>query len=436
MKRGKKNDGILCTARFYTYPVDVVRRSIQLVTHALTSLRGATKCLDIFSDVFPNSVPSHTAIQNWILQYGLSQLKRPIPRRKDWIYILDHTIEFGHQKCLVILGTTLEQLRKTNGSITHEQLRALTIDISQKSNSQRVTDTLNTLIHKTGIPAQIVSDSGSDLKKAVENICDRYPRIRFTYDITHKCALLLKHALQRDILWRRFQEHYSYTKRRCVHSRFAFLSPMKLQDKSRWMNLNTCVDWARKITAFRENMPHNIQALHLEKKRFAASFREVFGWVEGFAEPLHRWSSMLQVISIARDEVKSKGLEADTVKRFRDRVGTLRDRAGTTAAADEIVNQLIDFLTEETLTITAGQKYLGTSDAIESVFARYKNFSARTPMKGVGKTVLTIPAFLSDITPQRVHEALKSCPQKKTARWLNRNVGRSLFAQRAKAFAN
>jgi hypothetical protein len=117
-----------------------------LVTGALTSLRGTRKCLNIFSDVFSTAIPSHTAIQNWILQYGLCELMRPAQRRNDWIFILDHTIEFGQQKCLVILGITQEQLSKTDGPITHQQLRTLLIDIFNKTNSQRIRNTLTTLI--------------------------------------------------------------------------------------------------------------------------------------------------------------------------------------------------------------------------------------------------------------------------------------------------
>jgi hypothetical protein len=101
-----------------------------------------------------------------------------------------------------------------------------------------------------------------------------------------------------------------------------------------------------------------------------------------------------------------------------------------------IINNLHTFLRQQTETIPCGQKFLGTSDVIESVFARYKNFSARTPMKGVGKTVLTIPAFLSQITSQKVGEALRCCPNKNVTQWLDTNIGQSVFAQRTKAFAN
>jgi len=398
-------------------------------------LRGATKCLDIFSDVFTNAIPSHTAIQNWILQYGLNELMLPIQKRKDWIFILDHTIEFGHQKCLVILGITQDQLMKTVGPITHQQLRTLAIDISRRTNSERIRKTLDVLIHKTGIPVQIVSDHGSDLKKAIESICKKYCSIRFTYDITHKCGLLLKHALEYDILWRRFLEHYSYTKRKCVHSRFAFLAPMKLQDKSRWMNLDTCVDWANKIISFKENMPQKIQALHLEKKGFAISFREVFGWIDGFKEPLRKWSSMLEVISIARDQVKHHGLCMNTADQFVQKIQGF-DHEAQSSSLQVLIGKLFIFLQQQTQQIPESQKFLGTSDIIESVFAKYKYFSARTPMKGVGKTVLTIPALLSRITPEKVGVALKNCPNKKVTAWLDANIGQSVFAQRTKAFAN
>lgn len=432
--RGGKNELASTTVPFYTYAVDTVRRSIQLVTGALTSLRGAAKCLDIFSDVCTAPIPSHTAIQNWILQYGLSELMRPIERRQDWVFILDHTIEFGRQKCLVVLGTTLEEVCTTKGAITHHQLRTLLIDISHNTNSQRVYASLNVLVDKTGIPAQIVSDHGSDLKKAIEEMCEKYPRIRFTYDITHKCGLVLKHALGRDILWNRFLEGYSYTKRKCVHSGLAFLAPSKLQDKSRWMNLDTCVDWATKIIAFGHNLQHNIETLHLEKKGFAQSFRNIFGWLDAYTQPLQNWSDILRVIAIARDEVKSNGLRQDTAQRFSHRLGLLQLPNHQSSQVLTVAAEIDTFLRQQTEAIPAGQKLLGTSDIIESVFAKYKTFSARTPMKGVGKTVLTIPVFLSTITPQKVAEALGACPMKKVTLWLQTNIGRSVFAQRTRAF--
>ena len=94
---------------YYSYPLGSIKKSILLVTSALNSLRGAVRSIKIFSDSFPDSIPAHTTVQNWILQYGVYELLKPVEKREDWIYVLDYTIEFGNQKCLVILGITLER---------------------------------------------------------------------------------------------------------------------------------------------------------------------------------------------------------------------------------------------------------------------------------------------------------------------------------------
>ena len=56
---------------------------------------------------------------------------------------------------------------------------------------------------------------------------------------------------------------------------------------------------------------------------------------------------------------------------------------------------------------------LGCSDIIESIIGKYKSFSAKTPMKEIGKTVLTIPVFTTDIYRLRVSSELCS-----PSRWL------------------
>jgi hypothetical protein len=417
----------------YTYPVDTIARSIRLVTTALTSLRGATKCLNVFSDINRASTPSHTAIQNWILQYGLHELTSPIQRRDDWIFILDHTIEFGPQKCLLILGITQEECMKSNAAVTHGQVRVLVSEISRKTSSEQIHGILEALMAKTGIPVQMVSDGGSDLKKAIEVTCRKHGSIRQTYDITHKCGLILKRMLERDMRWHRFQDQYALTKRKCVHSRFAFIAPKKLKDKSRWMNLDTCVDWANKLIEFREEIAERIPDLQVEKKGFIKSFDAIFKWIDDFRDPIREWSSILQTIAIARNNVKTEGLHAESLARFNEEIVSLQPR---TSSAQTVIAQLQSFLKEQTDGINAGKKFLGTSDIIESVFAKYKNFSARTPMKGIGKSVLIIPVFIGTVTVEKVAAALAKTRIREVNEWLRLNIGESIFAQRKKAFSH
>ena len=80
------------------------------------------------------------------------------------------------------------------------------------------------------------------------------------------------------------------------------------------------------------------------------------------------------------------------------------------------------------------QPWLGSSDIIESVFGKYKNFSARTPMKDVGKSVLSIPVFTSDVTLSEVKEAMENVSMRDLRGWLAENVGDTLLARRKRAF--
>lgn len=51
-------------------------------------------------------------------------------------------------------------------------------------------------------------------------------------------------------------------------------------------------------------------------------------------------------------------------------------------------------------------------------------------MKEVGKAVLTMPIFTSDIDPAEVKEAMETITEQDVKDWLNENIGESLFAKR------
>ncbi|MBF0433270.1 MAG: hypothetical protein HQK83_18460 [Fibrobacteria bacterium] len=74
--------------------------------------------------------------------------------------------------------------------------------------------------------------------------------------------------------------------------------------------------------------------------------------------------------------------------------------------------------------------WLGTSDIIESIFGKYKNFSARSTMKGIGKIILTIPVFTSKITSGNIKTALETTSNYRLKNWIHKNIGTSFFSKR------
>ena len=71
---------------------------------ACTSLRGVQKSFDLWAEVVPIGTPSFSSIRQWLLRVGLYVLEHHGPKRSDWIWIIDLTVELGPAKCLVVLG--------------------------------------------------------------------------------------------------------------------------------------------------------------------------------------------------------------------------------------------------------------------------------------------------------------------------------------------
>jgi hypothetical protein len=314
-------------------------------------------------------------------------------------------------------------------------MEVLSVEIHRKACATNVLEALETASRRTGNPAQIVSDHGSDIKKGVELFVDKNPGTKYTYDITHKAALLLKHHLKNDPNWQRLVKQACATKRAVVHTELAFVAPAKPRDKARWLNLDSYLDWAEKVLAFADGKEESrrdesgADAVDWEK------FEEKFGWLREFRPHLREWRTMLDLLQTAKDEIKLNGLRPKSAEQFEKTV------AGTQLNSERLrclKDQLLSHLRTESASTTTGnerdQPWLGSSDIIESILGKYKNFSARTPMKEVGKTVLTMPVFTSDVTLSEVKEAMANVSTKDLREWIKENVGDTLFARRKRAF--
>lgn len=67
----------------HSYSLGVISSGIQLLLYALTSLRGARKCFEIFPKDATEDTPTSVSIQNWLLKLGLYELQNDKPYRQD-----------------------------------------------------------------------------------------------------------------------------------------------------------------------------------------------------------------------------------------------------------------------------------------------------------------------------------------------------------------
>jgi len=407
----------------FKFPLKTIVMSIRLTVFGLCSLRGSERILGYFSDVFNGGRPCHVVIQNWVMRYGLYRLKKLKEKRDDWIFILDHTIEFGAKKCLVILGVTLETFRKNNCTLKHENMEVLAIDIVEKATSDTVTDSVCRVAKTVGVPLQIVSDNGSNIKRGTEDFIAEKFGIRKTYDVSHKAAIILKNHLKNDKPWKKFMNCTADSKRSLIHTILGYLSSPRPKDKARWLNLDMYISWAEKILA--------INSTKLNKKE-KGKYRDKLFWLKDFRFNIKEWRAMLDLLQVMKNEVKTNGFKNSTVKAFEKKSAYIKL---TTRRLKQIKYELIEYLTVESNN-TGDKPWLGCSDIIESIIGKYKQFSAKTPMKEVGKAVLTMPVLTSTLNPLEIKKAMETVSAKDVENWLDENIGKSLFSKRKEAFSN
>jgi len=104
---------------------------------------------------------------------------------------------------------------------------------------------LKAAVAKTGVPRAIISDGG-DLHCGIDLFRKVHPTTAWLYDIKHKTACLLKHALEVDGSWPAFVEKVHRLKQQVPLPPLACLAPPQQRSKARYMNVDVLVEWAHK----------------------------------------------------------------------------------------------------------------------------------------------------------------------------------------------
>ena len=168
---------------------------LALVLSAAVSLRGASRVLELWSTVFelPEAAPAWYTGRLWLLRVGYYKLTRPKEQAADWGWIMDHTIQLGAQKCLLILGVRLSALPPPGRCLRHEDVEPIARYPVQTSSGNVVYQQVTEAMAHTGVPREILSDGGSDLQAGIAQFQQAHPETQAIYDIKHKTALVFKH---------------------------------------------------------------------------------------------------------------------------------------------------------------------------------------------------------------------------------------------------
>jgi hypothetical protein len=405
----------------------MVLRFVSLVLNCSASLRGAASVIRLLGPEARNdeTAPDWSTGRLWVLRLGLAALLRPKVVAEDRVWMVDHSIQIGQCKCLVILGIRLSEM-PVGQPLGHQDMELIALEPMTNATKETVDACLEDAASQTGVPRAIVDDHGADLHGGVKMFIERHPTTIELYDIKHKAACLLKARLEHDERWKRFASLSGHAKSAIQQTELAFLAPPSQRSKARFMNLYHLVNWGRKTLALWDDPSLlEMEPFHASRERMQAKL----GWLVEFREPLAEWSQWHEVIEAALAFVRCRGLY----------VGAGMDLATAlpavlAATAIELREELIGFVTVESSKIRIGDRLPGTTEVLESCFGKLKALEDGQSKSGFTGLVLSLGAMVSKWTVESITEALEQCRVRDVWEWCRAKLGVSVQSLRKQAY--
>jgi hypothetical protein len=386
---------------------------------AAISLRGSQACLNLvvaWQGGLSFESPAHTTIQNWILRIGLYELQRRKDFADDWIWIVDHTIQIGKIKCLIILGIRQAQWIQLQRPLVHTDLEVLELLPVEASKGDVVCAQYEAVAARTGVPKMILSDHGSDLQCGLRLWKNKHPNVIGLDDVTHKLALLLKALLESDARWSEFQTHCGTTKAALQQTTLAHLIPPKFKTKGRYMNVSAQIRWGQAVCSLSSQQQADWPAELLDTK---------LGWLESFADSLVVWSELIALGEGACRLVRQRG--------YRQGVSAQLDAAlpaATTTSGQQLRSQLIAFVRVECGKLAPGASSPGSSEVIESLIGKGTRLEGQQSHSGFTRYVLGIAASVVTPTAELLQSVSETIGIKHISQWLAEHLPQSVQAKR------
>jgi hypothetical protein len=395
-------------------------KAVELVLYANNSFRGAVRSLEILGAEAAQRLPSLWSIRNWVLRLGLYELRRPKIFSGDWALILDHTIQIGPHKALLILGVDLQELAQSDFNLRHQNVVALGLEVCERSNGAKVLESLERVQAQVGTPRLLISDAGSDIKKAVGIFCQRNEPTDWIPDVSHRMARLLEMELKGSPRFEQFLTQAALCRSQSQQTGLAALMPPAQRGKARWMNFKPLIAWGLK-------MIENSTPGWARPKEF----KRLFGWLRRFEDDLSEYWLMIHMGEETCRILKQGGLGLEQIRQCRQ---VLEEFGQSSRRLRRHAAGIGKYLDEMESKVRPGERLLASSDIIESLFGKYKLLTERSPQKAMTSLVLAIGGIVSSRKPDVVREAMETVTMTAVEEWFSENVGQSLRSLRKKAF--
>lgn len=400
-----------------------------MILDAVVSYRSVPRLLKLFhtkTDINIHWIPHFTSVINWTLRLGLGLLTQVTPIREQWAAIVDHSIDIGTKKALVVLRIPLDVLTKRQTALTLADCECIGLKVSEKVNGESIADDLNAIFAQAGDPSVIIKDCDRTLQKGVRLCAQKrsteYPVID---DIGHVVARALKAEYEQSTAYKQFTSLTAKGAKRLRQTRLASLVPPKLRSKGRFQSIGKLGQWGKKMLNILDFSGPPEKGSALEK------LRQVFAELSVVEPFIHDFANTAKITSKLMKILKNKGLDLTSYQQCQHLIEKL-DKPS------KVKTHLQDWLQKHK---KIQQQFPLTSlpvssDIIESLFGHFKHIIERSPQADMNRTTLLIPALCGNHNEAIVLQALKHTRQHDLNNWDKENIPYTVRKERYQLLNN
>jgi hypothetical protein len=396
------------------------------VSQAVVSFRSVPRILKLFNRQTPFTlgwIPHFTSVINWTLRLGLGMLKQVKPINTPWLAIIDHSIDIGTKKALVVLRVTMDALSKNSGAIQLKDCECIGLAISETVNGESISQELSTIFNQAGIPRAIIKDCDRTLNKGVRLCSEKLKKTLPVIDDTgHVMASILKSQFEKTDDYKQFTSLVSQAGKNLRQTALAFLTPPKLRTKGRFQSVSRLGKWGSKIldVLTRKN---DICKEDISKLRKAIPDLEP---LEAF---INQFAQTSKITSEIMERLKNKGLDPECYRQCCE----LTEQIENTETKQHIFNWLKKHLDlQQQLTHLP---LLVSSDIIESLFGHFKHIIERSPQADMNRTTLLLPVLCGNHDELSITQALNHARHDDLKQWEKTHIPYTMRKKRQDFFS-
>jgi len=400
-----------------------------LILDAVVSFRSVPRILELFNAKTPVNlpwIPHFTSVINWSLRIGLGLLMQVRPIVPPWVAIIDHSIDVGTKKVLVVLRIKIESLINRGSAIQLKDCECIGLSVHETVNGEVVKNDLEKIFSKAGTPLAVIKDDDATLNNGVCQWSKKQDQaIPVISDIGHSMANALKGEFEKTDDYKRFTTTTSHAAKCLRQTEFAFLIPPKLRTKGRFQSISKLGKWGERMLNIFAVKGRAKKGSELEKLReVLPDFLQIRGFIE-------RFSLSTKVIAEVLEVLKNKGLNKITYKQCFLLSKTLPRNSSLKKRLQQWLKKHLEIQQKVT-----NLPLLVSSDIIESLFGNYKHIIERSPQADMNRTVLLIPALCGNRDETSIMQALNESSQVDLEEWERENIPYTMRKKRQAFFGS